>query len=56
MLADGYNVCWQLWNQHAVGTQVAAGLVRDYPQLTTAQAGHFVLAAYNDLWPRARRV
>jgi hypothetical protein len=51
MLGDGYNVCWQLWNQHAPGTQVAAGLVRDYPQLTTAQAGHFVLSAYNDLCP-----
>jgi hypothetical protein len=51
MLEDGYNVCWQLWNQHAQGTQVAAGLVRDYPQLTTAQAGHFVLAAYYDLCP-----
>jgi hypothetical protein len=50
MLGDGYNVCWQLWNQHASGTQVAAGLVRDY-QLTTAQAGHFVLAAYDDLCP-----
>jgi Protein of unknown function (DUF732) len=51
MLADGYNVCWQLWNQHAEGTGVAAGLVRDYPQLTTAQAGQFVLDAYNDLCP-----
>ena len=51
MLADGYNVCWQLWNQHAPGTQVAAALVRDNPQLTTAQAGRFVLAAYNDLCP-----
>jgi hypothetical protein len=51
MLGDGYNVCWQLWNQHAPGTAVAAGLVRDYPQLTTAQAGHFVLSAYNDLCP-----
>jgi Protein of unknown function (DUF732) len=51
MLADGYNACWELWNQHALGTQVAAGLVRDYPQLTTAQAGHFVLAAYHDLCP-----
>jgi hypothetical protein len=50
MLADGYNACWQLWNQHTPGTQVAAGLVRDY-QLTTAQAAHFVLAAYNDLCP-----
>jgi hypothetical protein len=51
MLADGYNVCWELWNQHAAGTQVAAGLVRDYPQLTTAQANRFVLAAYHGLCP-----
>ena len=51
MLGDGYNVCWQLWNQRAVGTQVAAGLVRDYPQLTTDEAAHFVQAAYDDLCP-----
>jgi hypothetical protein len=51
MLGDGYNVCWQLWNQHASGVQVAAGLVRDHPQLTTDQAAHFVLAAYHDLCP-----
>jgi Protein of unknown function (DUF732) len=51
MLGDGYNVCWELWNQHAPGVRVAAGLVRDYPQLTTAQAGRFVLAAYHDLCP-----
>ncbi|MEA2202889.1 MAG: hypothetical protein QOI89_3597 [Solirubrobacteraceae bacterium] len=51
MLGDGYNVCWQLWNQHAQGTQVAAGLVRDHPQLNTAEAAHFVLAAYHDLCP-----
>ena len=51
MLADGYNACWELWNQHAEGTQVAAGLVRDYPQLTTAQAGRFVMAAYHGLCP-----
>ena len=51
MLADGYNVCWQLWNQHASGIQVAAGLVRDHPQLTSDEAAHFVLAAYNDLCP-----
>ncbi len=50
MLADGYNVCWNLWNQHAPGTQVAASLVRDY-RLSTAQAGNFVLAAYHDLCP-----
>ena len=51
MLADGYDVCWQLWNQHAQGVQVAAGLVRDHPGLSTAEAGRFVLAAYNDLCP-----
>jgi hypothetical protein len=51
MLGDGYNVCWQLWNQHASGSQVAASLVRDYPQLTTDEAAHFVLAAYDDLCP-----
>ena len=51
MLGDGYNVCWNLWNQHASGSQVAAGLVRDYPQLTTGEAAHFVLAAYDDLCP-----
>jgi len=51
MLGDGYNVCWQLWNQHASGIQVAAGLVRDHPQLTNDEAAHFVLAAYHDLCP-----
>jgi hypothetical protein len=51
MLGDGYNVCWQLWNQHAPGSGVAAGLVRDHPQLTTDEAAHFVLAAYDDLCP-----
>jgi len=51
MLGDGYNVCWQLWNQHASGSGVAAGLVRDHPQLTTDEAAHFVLAAYDDLCP-----
>jgi hypothetical protein len=50
MLGDGYNVCWSLWNQHTPGTQVAAGLAHAY-QLTTAQAGSFVLAAYRDLCP-----
>ena len=25
MLGDGYNACWQLWNQHAPGTGVARG-------------------------------
>jgi hypothetical protein len=51
MLEDGYDVCWKLWNQHAPGSQVAAGLVRDHPQLTDDQAAHFVLAAYHDLCP-----
>lgn len=51
MLGDGWNVCWQLWNQPATGAQVAAGMVRNHPQLTTDQAAKFVLAAYHDLCP-----
>jgi Protein of unknown function (DUF732) len=51
MLGDGYDVCWELWNQHASGSRVAAGLVRNHPQLTTDEAAHFVLAAYDDLCP-----
>jgi Protein of unknown function (DUF732) len=51
MLADGYSVCRQLWVQHASGIQVAAGLVRDHPGLTSDEAGQFVQAAYNDLCP-----
>jgi Protein of unknown function (DUF732) len=51
MLEDGYDVCWRLWNQHAPGPQVAAGLAQDHPQLTTEQAGQFVLAAYHYLCP-----
>jgi hypothetical protein len=38
-------------DQDALGSRVAAGFVRDHPQLTTDQAAHFVLAAYNDLCP-----
>jgi hypothetical protein len=51
MLENGYSVCRQLWNQRAPGTQVAADLVRDYPQLTSDEAGQFVLAAYHSLCP-----
>jgi hypothetical protein len=51
MLEDGYSVCRQLWNQRAPGTQVAANLVRDNPQLTSDEASQFVLAAYHSLCP-----
>jgi len=51
MLGVGYSVCRQLWNQPAPGTQVAANLVRDNPQLTSDEAGQFVLAAYHSLCP-----
>lgn len=51
ILGDGYNVCWQLWTQHASGARVVTGVVRDHPQLTFDQAGQFVLAAYHDLCP-----
>ena len=51
MLADGYDVCWKLWNAHASANQVAAGLVHDYPTLTSDEAAHFVTAAYDNLCP-----
>jgi hypothetical protein len=51
MLEDGYSVCRRLWVRHMPGTQIAADLVHDHPQLTTDQAGQFVLAAYHGLCP-----
>jgi hypothetical protein len=51
ILEDGYNVCWELWNQHSPANQVAAGLQKDYATLTTDQAAHFVIAAYQNLCP-----
>ena len=51
ILADGYDVCWQLWNGHTEGTAVAAGLVRDHPGVNIAEAANFVLAAYRNLCP-----
>jgi hypothetical protein len=51
MLEDGYSVCRRIWVRHMSGTDIAAGLVQDHPQLTSAQAGQFVLAAYNGLCP-----
>src|SRR6201996_7288216 len=53
MLEDGYSVCRRLWVRHMPGTQVAADLVHDHPQLTLQQAGQFVLAAYHGLCPTA---
>ncbi|MFZ0716870.1 DUF732 domain-containing protein [Mycobacterium sp.] len=52
MLEDGYSVCRRLWVRHMEGTQIAAGLVQDHPQLTSDEAGQFVLAAYHDLCPQ----
>jgi hypothetical protein len=51
MLEDGYSVCRRLWVRQMPGTQIAAGLVQDHPQLTSDQAGQFVLAAYHGLCP-----
>jgi Protein of unknown function (DUF732) len=51
MLEDGYQVCRRLWVRQMPGTEVAAGLVQDHPQLTIEQAGQFVLDAYHDLCP-----
>ena len=51
MLSDGYNACYQIWNQHVSGIQVAAGVARDHPGVTSDEAGRFVMAAYNNLCP-----
>ena len=51
MLEDGYSVCRRLWVLQMPGTQIAAGLLQDHPQLTSDQAGQFVLAAYHGLCP-----
>jgi hypothetical protein len=50
-LANGNNVCWQIWNGGYSGQHAAAALQKTYPTLTTDQAAHFVLAAYQDLCP-----
>jgi Protein of unknown function (DUF732) len=50
-LANGNNVCWEIWNGGYTGQQAAAALQKNYPTLTTDQAARFVLAAYEDLCP-----
>jgi hypothetical protein len=50
-LANGNNVCWEIWNGGYTGQQAAAALQTNYPTLTTDQAARFVLAAYEDLCP-----
>ena len=51
ILEDGYSVCRRLWVRLMPATEIAAGVVQDHPQLTSDQAGQFVLAAYHDLCP-----
>jgi len=51
MLGDGYNVCWEIWNGGYTGPAAAAALQKNYPTLTTDQAAHFVIAAYQNLCP-----
>jgi hypothetical protein len=51
LLENGYDVCWKIWNGGYTGQAAAAALQKDYPTLTTDQAAHFVLAAYQDLCP-----
>jgi len=50
-LEDGYNVCWELWDQHSPANQVAAGMQKEYPTLTPNQAAQFVIASYKNLCP-----
>ena len=51
ILANGYNVCWELWQRGYTGDRAAAAVQKNYPTLTTDQAAHFVIAAYKNLCP-----
>ena len=51
ILANGYNVCWELWQGGYTGHRAAAAMQKNYPTLTTDQAAHFVIAAYKNLCP-----
>jgi hypothetical protein len=51
ILANGYNVCWELWQGGYTGDRAAAAMQKNYPTLTTDQAAHFVIAAYENLCP-----
>lgn len=51
ILADGYNVCWELWQGGYTGDRAAAALQKSYPTLSTDQAAQFVIAAYKNLCP-----
>ena len=51
ILANGYNVCWELWQRGYTGDRAAAAVQKNYPTLTTDQAAHFVIAAYENLCP-----
>jgi hypothetical protein len=51
LLENGYNVCWEIWNGGYTGNGAAAALQKNHPTLTTDQATHFVIAAYQNLCP-----
>ena len=51
LLENGYNVCWELWHGGYTGHRAAATMQKNYPTLTTEQAAHFVIAAYENLCP-----
>ena len=51
VLANGYNVCWELWQGGYTGHLAAAAMQKNYPTLTTDQAAYFVIAAYENLCP-----
>jgi Protein of unknown function (DUF732) len=53
ILNNGYNVCWEIWNGGYTGQGAATALQKTYPTLTTDQANHFVVAAYQNLCPTA---
>lgn len=50
ILANGYNVCWQVWHGGS-GDGAAAAIRQAYPTVTPEQAARFVNAASQNLCP-----
>jgi hypothetical protein len=51
VLDTGRDVCRRIWSLHTAGDQVAEDLAREDLQMTSDDASHFMLAAYNHLCP-----
>lgn len=51
LLANGYNVCWELWQGGYTADRAASAMQKNWPTLTNDQAARFVAAAHDNLCP-----